>query len=67
MEGTPHGPDEISCASLDIPIKKVTGLNLHQAPDALDVGEPLEIQLCYGAVDARVVKSISVTEGRSQS
>jgi hypothetical protein len=67
MEGTPQAPDEISCASLDIPIKKVTGLNLHPAHDALAVEEPLEIQLGYGAVDARVVKSISVTEGRCQS
>jgi FdhD protein len=61
MEGAPQAPDEISGASLVIPIKKVTGLNLHPAHDTLAVEEPLEIQLGYGAADARVVKSISVT------
>jgi FdhD protein len=61
MEGTPQAPDEISCASLDIHIKKVTGLNLNPAHDTLAVEEPLEIQLGYGAANARVVKSISVT------
>jgi hypothetical protein len=38
-------------------------MNRHPAHDALAVEEPLDIQLGYGAVDARVVKSISVTEG----
>jgi FdhD protein len=61
MEGTLHAHGEVSCASLDISIKKVTGLNLQSAHDTLAVEEPLEIQLGYGAADARVVKSISVT------
>jgi FdhD protein len=59
MEGTAQAPDV--GAFLDIPIKKVTGLNLQPAHDTLAVEEPLEIQLGYGAADARVVKSISVT------
>lgn len=67
MEGTLQTPDEISCASLEILIKKATGLNLRPAHDALAVEEPLEIQLGYDAVDARVVKSIAVTEGRFQT
>jgi FdhD protein len=61
MKGAAQAPDEISGASRDVPIKKVTGLNLHPAHDTLAVEEPLEIQLCYGAADARVAKSISVT------
>lgn len=61
MEGTLHAHGEVSCASLDISIKKVTGLNLQSAHDTLAVEEPLEIQLGYGAADARVVKAISVT------
>src|ERR1700730_1572248 len=61
MEGTPQAHGEAGCASLEIPIKKVTGLNLQSAHDTLAVEEPLEIQLGYGAADARVVKSISVT------
>ena len=61
MRGTAQAPDEISGASRDILIKKVTGLNLHPAHDTLAVEEPLEIQLGYGAADARVARSISVT------
>ena len=61
MKGAAQAPDEISGASRDIPIKKVTGLKLRPAYDTLAVEEPLEIQLGYGAADARVAKSISVT------
>jgi hypothetical protein len=61
MEGTLRAHGEVSCASLDIPIKKVTGLNLQSAHDTLAVEEPLEIQLGYGATDARVVKSIRMS------
>src|SRR5258708_1689794 len=61
MAGTLQTHSGVSCSSLDIPIKKVTGLNLQSAQDTLAVEEPLEIQLGYGAADARVVKSISVT------
>ena len=61
MEGTLQAHGEVSCASLDTPIKKMTGLSLQSAQDTLAVEEPLEIQLGYGAADARVVKSISVT------
>jgi hypothetical protein len=44
MEGTLQAPDEISGASLDNAIKKVTRMNLHPAHDALAIEEPHEIQ-----------------------
>ena len=50
-----------SRASFDVTIEKVSGHSSRQSQDTLAVEEPLEIQLAYGAPDARSVKSISVT------
>jgi FdhD protein len=52
---------ELSRATHAVSIEKVLGLSLRHAHDALAVEEPLEIQLAYGPLDARSVKSISVT------
>jgi FdhD protein len=48
-------------AAHQVGIEKVTGLNSHHAEDALAVEEPFEIQLAHGPLNARSVKSISVT------
>jgi FdhD protein len=52
---------ELSRATLAVSIEKVLGFSSHHAQDALAVEEPLEIQLAHGPLDARSVKSISVT------
>jgi FdhD protein len=52
---------ELNRATYAVSIKKVLGLSSRHANDALAVEEPLEIQLAHGPLDARSVKSISVT------
>ncbi|MBB5341763.1 formate dehydrogenase accessory sulfurtransferase FdhD [Tunturiibacter gelidoferens] len=52
---------ELSRATHALAIEKVVGFSSHHAQDSLAVEEPLEIQLAHGALDARSVKSISVT------
>jgi FdhD protein len=56
----PESP-EINRAAHQVTIEKVTGLNSHHAEDTLAVEEPLEIQLAHGHLNARSLKSISVT------
>ncbi|HEY4046879.1 MAG TPA: formate dehydrogenase accessory sulfurtransferase FdhD [Acidobacteriaceae bacterium] len=46
---------------LEIAIEKMVGLTSAPAHDSVAIEEPLEIQLAYGTVDARAVKSITVT------
>jgi FdhD protein len=52
---------ETNRAAQQVAIEKVTGLNSHHAEDTLAVEEPLEIQLAHGPLNARSIKSISVT------
>jgi FdhD protein len=52
---------ETNRAAHQVAIEKVTGLNSHHAEDTLAVEEPLEIQLAHGPLNARSLKSISVT------
>jgi FdhD protein len=52
---------ETNRAAQQVAIEKVTGLNSHHAEDTLAVEEPLEIQLAHGPLNARSLKSISVT------
>ena len=52
---------ETNRAAHQVEIEKVTGLNSHRAEDTLAVEEPLEIQLAHGPLNARSLKSISVT------
>jgi FdhD protein len=57
----PRTNPELNRATQAVSIEKVLGLSSHHAQDALAVEEPLEIQLAHGPLDARSVKSISVT------
>jgi FdhD protein len=52
---------EAGGALCSIEAERVTGFGSQTAEEMLDVEEPLEIQLCYGAAQSRAVKSISVT------
>jgi FdhD protein len=52
---------EPSRATHAVSIEKILGFISHHAQDSLAVEEPLEIQLSHGPLDARSVKSISVT------
>ena len=58
---TPQSNPETNRATHQVAIEKVTGLNSHHAEDTLAVEEPLEIQLAHGPLNARSLKSISVT------
>jgi len=58
---TPQSNPETNRAAHQVEIEKVTGLNSHRAEDTLAVEEPLEIQLAHGPLNARSLKSISVT------
>src|ERR1700733_4954811 len=58
---TPQPDVETNRAAHQVAIEKVTGLNSHHAEDTLAVEEPLEIQLAHGPLNARSLKSISVT------
>ncbi|MBB5345489.1 formate dehydrogenase accessory sulfurtransferase FdhD [Tunturibacter empetritectus] len=57
----PRTNAELSRATHTVSIEKILGLSSHHAQDALAVEEPLEIQLAHGPLDARSVKSISIT------
>jgi FdhD protein len=48
-------------STIEASITRVVGAEVRTIPDTLAVEEPLEIQLAYGAMDSRRVKSISVT------
>ncbi|WP_353066397.1 formate dehydrogenase accessory sulfurtransferase FdhD [Tunturibacter psychrotolerans] len=58
---TPQPDVETNRAAHQVAIEKVTGLNSHHTEDILAVEEPLEIQLAHGPLNARSLKSISVT------
>ena len=48
-------------AMLDTPVERVTGQTSQQTTDSLALEEPLEIQLAYGPLSSRSIRSISVT------
>jgi len=58
---TPQPDVETNRAAHQVAIEKVTGLNSHHAEDTLAAKSPLEIQLAHGPLNARSLKSISVT------
>jgi FdhD protein len=52
---------ETSRSFLDIAVEKIVGLTPNPAQDSVAIEEPLEIQLEYGPMSARAMRSISVT------
>ena len=48
-------------STIEASITRFLGVEVRTIPDTLAVEEPLEIQLAYGPMDSRRVKSISVT------
>jgi FdhD protein len=50
-----------AAGSLDVPITRVTGQDLHTTHDQLAMEEPLEIRLAFGPRMNRTLKPISVT------
>src|SRR6202046_149974 len=62
MEETSHlRISEDARAVFSVRAERVTGFTSQTAEETLAVEEPLEIQLGYGTVESRAVKSISVT------
>jgi FdhD protein len=51
----------MNAATAETMVDRFDGADFESVPDVLAVEEPLEIRLVFGATDARVVKSISVT------
>jgi FdhD protein len=54
-------PRVVRHSVLETSVDKLSGQTSHQVQDSLAIEEPLEIQLGYGPIDSRKVKSISVT------
>src|SRR5258708_15146756 len=52
---------ETNRSFLNITVEKMVGLTPNPAQDSVAIEEPLEIQLGYGPMNARAMKSISVT------
>jgi FdhD protein len=52
---------ETTHSFLNITVEKMVGLTPNPAQDSVAIEEPLEIQLGYGPMNARAMKSISVT------
>jgi FdhD protein len=61
LERNGHNVRERDGSAVAASVVKVSGCTSRRVEDSLAIEEPLEIQLLYGAADARQVKSISVT------
>jgi FdhD protein len=61
LERNGHNVRERDGSAVAASVVKVSGCTSRRVEDSLAIEEPLEIQLLYGAADAREIKSISVT------
>jgi FdhD protein len=61
MESNGNSVSERDSPVVEISVVKISGCTSRQVQDSLAIEEPLELQLVYGAADARQTKAISVT------